>query len=174
MKSALVLALIFAASLVTNASAAEITITINAATDKGPGKVIGTVTASDTKYGLLLVPKLEGLTPGAHGFHVHQHATCAHKHVAGKNVPAKSAGGHYDPNGTGKHLGPYGEGHLGDLPALFVGADGKANIPLLAPRLKVKDLSGRSIMIHAGGDNYSDIPKKLGGGGARKACGVVK
>ncbi len=28
-------------------------------------------------------------------------------------------------------------------------------------------------MIHAGGDNYSDTPEKLGGGGARVACGVI-
>ena len=33
---------------------------------------------------------------------------------------------------------------------------------------------GRALMIHANGDNYSDIPKKLGGGGARVACGVVQ
>ena len=40
-------------------------------------------------------------------------------------------------------------------------------------RLKTTDLAGRAIIIHAGGDNYSDNPKKLGGGGARVACGVV-
>jgi Cu-Zn family superoxide dismutase len=42
-----------------------------------------------------------------------------------------------------------------------------------AQRLKTSDLAGRAITIHAGGDNYSDNPKKLGGGGARVACGVV-
>ncbi|MRR17699.1 MAG: superoxide dismutase [Cu-Zn] SodC1, partial [Deltaproteobacteria bacterium] len=31
-----------------------------------------------------------------------------------------------------------------------------------------------SLMIHVGGDNYSDVPEKLGGGGGRLACGVVK
>jgi len=85
-----------------------------------------------------------------------------------------AAGGHLDPAKTGKHLGPYGDGHLGDLPPLVVDADGTAMLPVLAPRLKVKDLKGRSIMIHAGGDNYSDQPKPLGGGGARVACGVIK
>ncbi|MFQ5544838.1 MAG: superoxide dismutase family protein, partial [Acidiferrobacterales bacterium] len=67
-----------------------------------------------------------------------------------------------------------GEGHLGDLPALYVDGDGNATYPILAPRLRVADLRGRSLMIHSGGDNYSDNPKKLGGGGARMACGVVK
>jgi len=92
----------------------------------------------------------------------------------GKAVPALAAGGHYDPASTGKHEGPYGNGHLGDLPALYVAADGKATLPVLAPRLKVSDIKGRSLMIHAGGDNYSDAPALLGGSGARVACGVVK
>jgi Cu-Zn family superoxide dismutase len=42
-----------------------------------------------------------------------------------------------------------------------------------APRLSTDDLKGRAIVIHSGGDNYSDTPRPLGGGGARVACGVV-
>jgi hypothetical protein len=42
------------------------------------------------------------------------------------------------------------------------------------PHLTLADVKGRSIMIHVGGDNYSDQPAPLGGGGARIACGVVK
>ena len=53
-------------------------------------------------------------------------------------------------------------------------SDGMATMPMLAPRLKVSDLKGRSLMIHAGGDNYSDMPAPLGGGGARVACGVAQ
>ncbi len=67
-----------------------------------------------------------------------------------------------------------GKGHLGDLPVLTVGADGTASTAVTAPRLKMSDVKGRSLMIHAGGDNYSDQPAPLGGGGARVACGVVK
>jgi Cu-Zn family superoxide dismutase len=55
-----------------------------------------------------------------------------------------------------------------------VDADGNAKQRLAAPRLKLADLKGRSLMLHAGGDNYSDQPQSLGGGGARIACGVVK
>lgn len=83
-------------------------------------------------------------------------------------------GGHYDPQKTGKHEGPKGKGHLGDLPALVVGEDGKPKArKRVAPRLKASDLEGRSLMIHEGGDNYSDKPKPLGGGGNRIACGVI-
>ena len=66
-----------------------------------------------------------------------------------------AAGGHYDPANTGKHLGPLGEGHKGDMPVLTVDASGKAGKTLVALHLTVADVKGRSIMIHAGGDNYS-------------------
>ena len=79
-----------------------------------------------------------------------------------------------DPANTGKHLGPRGQGHRGDLPVLRVDVSGNATNAVIAPHLKVADVKGRSIMIHAGGDNYSDQPDPLGGGGARIACGVVK
>jgi Cu-Zn family superoxide dismutase len=138
------------------------------------GKAIGTVEASSSQYGTILTPNLSGLAPGLHGFHVHQNPNCGPGEKEGKKVPGLAAGGHYDPAGTGTHKGPYGNGHLGDLPALYVDADGKATHPVLAPSLKVSDLKGRALMIHAGGDNYSDYPEKLGGGGARVACGVVK
>ena len=91
----------------------------------------------------------------------------------GKPVASLGAGGHYDPAKTGKHLGPYGEGHLGDLPPLYVDAQGKSTLPVLAPRLKIADIKGRSLMVHAGGDNFSDQPEPLGGGGARIGCGIA-
>jgi Cu-Zn family superoxide dismutase len=140
----------------------------------GKGKRIGAVTASDSQYGLLLTPELRDLSPGVHGFHVHRNPKCGRKSPDGRLGAGLAAGGHYDPKSTKKHKGPYREGHLGDLPVLYVDKDGRATIPLLAPRLKVGDLADRSLMIHARGDNYSDKPAKLGGGGARVACGVVK
>jgi Cu-Zn family superoxide dismutase len=91
----------------------------------------------------------------------------------GQMSAAQAAGGHYDPDNTGRHEGPQGEGHKGDLPVLEVAADGTAQDTLTAPRLTVADARGRALMIHAGGDNYSDEPQPLGGGGARIACGIV-
>ena len=140
----------------------------------GIGRAIGTVKASSSPYGTVLTPDLKDLTPGLHGFHVHQNPDCGPGEKGGKTVPGLAAGGHYDPAGAGRHAGPYGNGHLGDLPSLYFDTNGKAGHPVLAPRLKLSDLKGRSLMIHAGSDNYSDNPKKLGGGGARMACGVVK
>jgi Cu-Zn family superoxide dismutase len=140
----------------------------------GVGKTIGTITVSSSASGTILTPNLSGLTPGLHGFHVHQKPDCGPGEKGGAMVPGLAAGGHYDPTGSGRHEGPYGNGHLGDLPALYVNEKGEATHPVLAPRIKVSDFKGRSLMIHAGCDNYSDHPKKLGGGGPRMACGIVE
>ncbi len=164
-------AALFCASMA--AHAADITIKVRAISAKGIGKEIGTVRAVDTKKGLRLVPRLSGLAPGAHGFHVHQNPSCASRGAGGKRGAGLAAGGHFDPKKAGQHLGPTAGGHLGDLPALMVDAKGMARKPVLAPRLKVADLWGRAIVIHAGGDNYSDKPKALGGGGARVACARI-
>lgn len=74
------------------------------------------------------------------------------------------AEGHYDPQNTNSHQGPYGNGHLGDLPVLYVTSNGKAMIPTLAPRLKLSDMHNLAVMIHANGDTYSDNPPQGGGG----------
>jgi superoxide dismutase, Cu-Zn family len=156
------------------AHGAQVTIKVNLVTVDGVGKEIGTIAATDTPYGLLLQPQLSDLPPGLHGFHLHENPSCTPAKKDDKMTAGQSAGGHLDPEKTTKHEGPYGSGHLGDIPALFVGEDGKATLPVLAPRLKSEQLKGHSLMIHAGGDNYSDQPQPLGGGGARIACGVIQ
>ena len=142
--------------------------------EKGPGKSVGLVVITATPYGVVFSPSLTGLPPGLHGFHVHEKPSCESMEKDGKMVPALAAGGHYDPTASKRHGLPWGDGHLGDLPALYVDAMGNANYPVLAPRLKMSDLKGRSLMMHAGGDNHSDHPAPLGGGGARLICGVIQ
>jgi Cu-Zn family superoxide dismutase len=156
------------------AHADEIVVSMNRIDSTGMGEAIGTITASSSPYGTIFTPDLRGLSPGPHGFHVHEKPDCGPAMKDEKPLAGLAAGGHYDPGGTGKHEGPYGSGHLGDLPPLYVGLDGRATQPVLAPRLKLSELRGRSLMIHAGGDTYSDKPEPLGGGGARVACGVLK
>lgn len=145
---------------------------MNFVDENGVGAGVGQVVVSATKYGLVFTPAMAGLPPGLHGFHVHENPSCLPKEKDGKKVPALAASGHYDPQKTGQHGLPWGEGHLGDLPPLYVNAEGKATQPVLAPRLKLSDLTGRSLMVHAGGDNHADHPAALGGGGARIVCGV--
>lgn len=153
---------------------ADTTVQMSMVDAKGVGTSAGQVTISESKYGVVFTPSLTGLAPGLHGFHVHQNPSCEPKEKDGKMVPALAAGGHFDPNDTKRHDMPWGEGHLGDLPPLFVDADGIANQPVLAPRLTMADVAGHSLMVHVGGDNHSDHPAALGGGGARMACGVIK
>ena len=140
---------------------------------KGVGASIGTVTFKQTAKGLLITPALGKLSPGEHGFHIHENGSCEAALKDGKMGAALAAGGHLNPEKVAHHGTPL-DGHLGDLPALTVNDKGFATTPVLAPRLKLADIQGRAIMIHAGGDNYSDSPKPLGGGGDRVACGVIK
>jgi Cu-Zn family superoxide dismutase len=157
------------------AHAEDLQVKMHLLTQEGLGDTIGTVTISETEYGLAFTPQLERLSSGLHGFHVHQNPSCLPAEKDGKMVPGLAAGGHYDPVEGGMHGAPYGKGHLGDLPALYVDEKGAATSPVLAPRLKkLADVRGRALVIHAGGDNYSDVPAKLGGGGARMACGVIE
>lgn len=158
------LSILFASTMlgITVSHAAQVTSTVYATNDDKNS--LGHVIFRDTPFGLLVSPDLNSLPAGLHGLHLHQHANCGDH--------GTSAGAHFDPQNTNGHQGPYGEGHLGDLPVLYVDSNGKANTPTLAPRLKTTDLKGLSVMIHAGGDNYSDNPP-LGGGGAREACGVI-
>ena len=153
--------------------AAETNVSMNIAEAKGTGAAVGSVRIVETRYGLVFYPTLTGLPPGVHGFHVHENPSCAPGERDGASVAALAAGGHLDPQGTKRHGEPWGDGHLGDLPPLYVSADGSANTPVLAPRLKLADVLRRSLMVHAGGDNHSDHPAPLGGGGARVACGVI-
>lgn len=166
----------FAALATTGTAMAQAkSVTIYKIDATGVGESVGTLSLRDTAKGLQISPRLAGLPPGPHGFHVHQNPDCSPANGP-NNQPAAglAAGGHYDPKDTKMHHGPHNDaGHLGDLPVLVVGAKGGATQAVVAPRLKLADVTGRSIMIHAAGDNYADTPAPLGGGGGRIACGVV-
>ena len=136
------------------------------------GKTFGLVSFEDGPHGLVISPRLHGLTPGPHAAHIHENASCAPDEMG---MPAGAAGGHYDPLGSGAHEGPYGEGHLGDLPNLIVEPNGMASLPVVAPRVTLADLKGRSLMIHAGADRYDKYAEhEHGKGGMRMYCGIIR
>lgn len=139
------------------------------------GQSAGSVKLHDHEHGLVLTPDLQGLDTGGHGFHVHENPSCDTAMKDGEKVPGGAAGSHYDPHNTDNHGVPWSkDSHLGDLPLLYVGEEGQATHPVIATRLSVADVKGRALMVHADGDNYADEPEKLGGGGARVACGVIR
>ncbi|MGA6100311.1 superoxide dismutase [Cu-Zn] SodC [Stutzerimonas marianensis] len=160
---------------VVGANAETLNVQVKAVNAQGVGDGVGTVKIETSEYGLVFRPELSGLEPGTHGFHIHAKGSCQPEDKDGQPVPAGAAGGHWDPQNTGKHGEPWGDGHMGDLPALMVNSDGKANQPVLAPRLKsLGDIKGLALMVHKGGDNHADHPEPLGGGGARVACGLIE
>lgn len=173
-KSALCLA--FGAAFVFSASfcmAESIRVPVNLVSPDGIGQAIGSVTFTDVPDGMKILVDVAGLPPGEHGMHIHQNPSCAPGQQDGKNVAALAAGGHWDPDGARAHKGPANGGHKGDLPFITANAQGVAKEELSVKGLTVKEIQDHALMIHAGGDNYSDTPP-LGGGGARIACGVIK
>ena len=139
---------------------------------------VGHIRLRDSDNGMLVTFRLTGeVPPGLHGIHVHENGSCAAVEKDGVKVPGLGAGGHYDPGHAGKHEGPSGMGHKGDLPLLYVDVDEdgarRSRHTVVAPRRKVAEVLGRAIIIHEAGDNYRDTPAPLGGGGKRIACGVI-
>jgi len=154
--------------------AADLTVIMHRATQEGTGDALGIIAIASSDAGATFTLHLHGLAPGPHGFHVHENANCGPTYLNGVRIPAGAAGGHLDPDETGTHEGPTGQGHLGDLPVVDVAADGTASQTLTAPRIKdIKVLKGHALIIHIGGDNYSDTPSLGGGGGGRFACGLI-
>jgi len=142
----------------------------------GVGDRIGFIRLQDTPVGLLFAPDIHGvfqfgLMPGLHGFHVHERGALEPRWNGSEMVPGGMAGEHYDPERTGSHRGPYGDGHRGDLPALTVDQNGSIISPVVAPRLTLGEIMGRAVVVHVGGDNYTDHPPN--GGGKMRVLGAV-
>jgi Cu-Zn family superoxide dismutase len=73
------------------AAAATAEATVNSISAAGVGTRLGTVTFSDTAGGLLIAPKLSGLPPGTHGFHIHEKGDCSCRMNQGKLAAGFSA-----------------------------------------------------------------------------------
>jgi Cu/Zn superoxide dismutase len=152
------------------------------------GAPVGIVTLAQKADGVHVHVSASGLTPGFHGFHIHDIGTCT--------APAfTSASGHYNPAGAGHGA------HAGDNPVVLARADGSADQTFVTKSYTVAELLSADVaaVIHAGADNYGNIPAryrydtdnngpefgdpigpdpnttgKTGDAGARKVCGPVK
>ncbi len=127
----------------------------------------GVVTFTQTDAGIKIVAHIEGLTPGKHGFHIHQFGDCS--------LPnGKSAGGHFNPEGA-PHAGPdAAKRHVGDMGNLVADENGVAHYERVDKHLAFsgKDsIIGRGIIIHAGEDDLTSQP--TGNAGSRVGCGVI-
>ena len=127
----------------------------------------GSVRFYGTRYGVFVVAEVAGLPRGGRctepifAFHIHEGERCE----ARGEDPFGAAGGHYNPNACAH---PY---HKGDLPPLW-GADGYAFSAFLTSRFTVGEIVGKTVIIHAGLDDFTTQP--AGNAGARIACGEIE
>lgn len=137
--------------------------------ETGAGNKVGTLTVTETENGISIEVKVTGLTleQGEVGFHLHERNSPEPTEDANGNlVIGGGLGGHWDPDNAKTHSGPDGDGHRGDLDALTINADGSINQTVLSSKIKYSDINGKSFVIHANPDNYTDSPVN-GGSGAR-------
>lgn len=130
--------------------------------------VQGTVTFTQVDGGVEVVAELEGLTPGQHGFHIHEKGDC--------NLPDfTTAGGHFNPHHEA-HGGPdSAHRHVGDLGNIEADSTGKAHYKRVDTLIKLNgddSIIGRALIIHAAPDDYTTQP--TGNAGGRIGCGLIK
>ncbi|MDT2047129.1 superoxide dismutase [Priestia aryabhattai] len=136
------------------------------------GAKVGIATLTEEKNGVRIKIEAKGLTPGRHGFHIHEIGKC--------EVPDfKTAGGHFNPydrkHGFKNPKGPHG----GDLPNLEADERGTIKAETFASLVTLEegkpnsllDVDGSSLVIHAGPDDYETDP--AGNSGDRVICGVI-
>ena len=153
-----------------------------------PGGVeVGVATLTEVEGGTQVDVRVTGLPPGFHALHVHAVGLCepdspspADPSMTGDFL---SAGGH-----VGAGEADHGE-HAGDLPLLFVTEAGTGTLTAVTDaltRAQLTDEDGSAVVLHAGRDNYANIPERYapggpdemtrttGDAGGRIACGPVE
>lgn len=134
-------------------------------------KTSGSVSFVQNGDRILIDARIDGLTPGLHGFHVHEKGDCS-------APDAMSAGGHYNPSGK-PHGGPdHADRHAGDFGNLDADANGNAVLKLTIPASQISlakeapnSVVGKALIVHADPDDYKTQP--TGNSGKRLACGII-
>ncbi len=155
-----------AGSSPTGGSQATATATLTSPT----GVVMGDATFTQMPGGIRMVVNGMGLTPGAHGVHVHAIGRC-------EAPDFTSAGPHWNPTAAKHGKDAPGGPHYGDAPNLIAGADGKGRVEVTLPGMitggptALMDADGAAVVIHAAADDYKTDPS--GASGGRIACGAI-
>ncbi len=130
--------------------------------------VSGVVTFEKDPKGVRVVAEISGLSPGKHGFHIHEFGDCS-------APDATSAGGHFNPGGKAPHGAPTDDKrHAGDLGNIEARSTGTAKLDWIDSHISFEGSSsilGRSVIVHEKPDDYKTQP--TGDAGSRVACGVV-
>ncbi len=127
----------------------------------------GTVKFYQAERGVLVVADIQGLPVSTErcqndifAFHIHSGSECS----GNGEDPFSNAGTHYNPTDC-PH--PY---HAGDMPPLF-GAGGRAFLAFLTDRFSVREILGKTVVIHDRPDDFTTQPS--GNAGNKIACGTV-
>lgn len=127
----------------------------------------GSVIFAKTEQGLRVIARISNLSPGPHGFHIHQFGDC-------RAPDAASAGDHFNP-GKASHGAPGAESrHVGDLGNVVADESGAAQMDVVIAGLQLDGpdmIIGRSVIVHADADDMQTQP--TGGAGVKLACGVI-
>ncbi|HWP84853.1 MAG TPA: superoxide dismutase family protein [Terriglobia bacterium] len=131
-------------------------------------KVQGTIVLMTMGSGVHFTGTVTGLTPGKHGFHVHENGDCS-------APDASSAGGHFNPEKKAHGTPTAAERHAGDLGNIEADASGTAKVDIHANGITLgsgaNSVLGKAIIVHANPDDFS---QPTGNAGGRLACGVIK
>jgi Cu-Zn family superoxide dismutase len=161
------LALVAAAAGLALAAPAPVTKAVAVLHPLGSSGVSGSVTFTKAEGGLRIEASVAGLTPGDHGFHVHEFGDCS-------AADGTSAGAHFNP-GAEPHAGPHDAArHAGDMGNLKAGADGTASLGYVDKHATLEGANsvlGRGVIVHEKADDMKTQP--TGNAGGRIACGVV-
>jgi Cu-Zn family superoxide dismutase len=135
------------------------------------GDMVGTALLNEQEDGVQFEIKLEGLSPGFHGIHVHENAAC-------EGPDFKSAGNHFNPEGLEHGLMHPDGSHLGDLPNIEADSGGLVDAELMLPEATLTDgknslldHGGTSLIVHEGQDD--GVTQPGGDAGERIYCGEI-
>ncbi|MBZ5589100.1 MAG: superoxide dismutase family protein [Acidobacteriia bacterium] len=134
----------------------------------GGANATGMVRFIALEHGVEISADIKGLTPGTHGFHVHEFGDCS-------AADGSSAGGHFNPEGQ-PHGGPdSAAAHAGDYGNLDADASGHAVLKLVSHRISLEQgasgVIGRAVVVHGKADDLTSQP--AGNAGPRIGCGVI-
>jgi superoxide dismutase, Cu-Zn family len=128
----------------------------------------GTVTFTQKGDMVAVEAKVSGLTPGGHGFHIHEKGDCS-------SGDGMSAGGHFNPTAKPHGNPAAADHHSGDIPMLVADASGNASLSMelggMAVGSGATDIVGKAVIVHKDPDDYTTQP--TGNSGARVACGLI-
>jgi Cu-Zn family superoxide dismutase len=129
-------------------------------------RVQGRVTFTEAGSSTHVHAEISGLTPGDHGFHIHEFGVWSEDGMA--------SGGHYNPT-MEKHAGTdTPKRHIGDLGNVTANSNGHASLDLDDASLKFHgptSIIGRGLVVHEKADDLTTQP--TGNAGGRLAVGVI-